>query len=105
MQMQKIVEADRNPLTVLADWVLDDTMDVQVRLSAASICLPYLFPRLSQTTVDARHTVERVDSADLVQRISDRIAKLAPPEPATVVIEADADDAATPVEDRIRPIT
>ena len=42
-QMQRIVEADRNPLTVLADWVLDETMDVQIRLSAAHVVLPYSF--------------------------------------------------------------
>ena len=44
-QMQRVVEADRNPLTVLVDWVLDEGMDIQARLSAASIVMPYLFPR------------------------------------------------------------
>jgi hypothetical protein len=86
MQMQRIVEADRNPLTVLVDWVLDEGMDIQARLSAASIVMPYLFPRLSQTTVDSRHTVVKVDAAEVLDRLSARIERLAAP----AVIDAEA---------------
>jgi hypothetical protein len=91
-QMQAIVEADRNPLTVLADWVLDETQDVQVRLSAASIVLPYLFPKLSQTTVDSRHTIVKVDSQALLDRLSARIERLASP----AAIDIAAEPAAAP---------
>jgi hypothetical protein len=79
MQMQKIVEGDRNPLTVLVDWVLDEGMDIQARLSAASIVMPFLFPKLSQTTVDSRHTVVKVDAGEVLDRLTARIERLAAP--------------------------
>lgn len=91
-KMADIVGSDRDPLTVVVGWVLDETLDLQLRMSAAHVCLPYLYPKLSQTTVDSRHTVLKVESADLVQRLSDRIARLAPAEAVTVEAEA------TPVE-------
>jgi hypothetical protein len=68
-KMADIVGSDRDPLTVVVGWVLDETLDLQLRMSAAHVCLPYL-----------------------VQRLSDRIARLAPAEAVTVEAEA------TPVE-------
>src|SRR3954462_6518222 len=46
-KMRRIVSAERDPLSVVVGFVLDDGMDINTRLTAASICLPYLFPKLS----------------------------------------------------------
>jgi hypothetical protein len=91
-KMHKIVAADDDPLSVVVGFVLDDSLDVQTRMSAANICLPYLFPRLSATTVDAKHTVTHVDASQLLDRLDARIEKLRAPEPA--LIEAQPDDEA-----------
>jgi hypothetical protein len=39
------------------------------------IALPYLYPKLSQATVAATHTVVRVDPQELMDRIAERIAR------------------------------
>jgi hypothetical protein len=84
-KMHSIVAKDDNPLTIIVAMVLNPELDVQVRLGAASICLPYLFPRLSASTVDARVVQVRVDSAEVLARLSAQIERLAlpaAPEPA-----------------------
>ena len=77
-KMQAIVGSDRDPLSVVVDWVLDDTLDIQTRLSAAHICLPFLYPRLSSTSVDARNLTVHVDSRAALERLTSRIERLAP---------------------------
>jgi hypothetical protein len=84
------VESDRNPIEILLEIASDESHPVDSRIAAANYAAPYLFPRLSAAVIDARHTVERIDSTDLIARLSDRIARLAPPAPATVITEADA---------------
>jgi hypothetical protein len=91
-KMHRIVSAERDPLSVVVGFVLDDGMDINTRLTAASICLPYLFPKLSASTVDAKHTITTVDGNALLEKLNDRIERLRAPEPARV-IEAIADDA------------
>jgi hypothetical protein len=51
------------------------------RLSAANACLPFLYPRLSATQVNANHTITKVDSNDLLRRLDERLARLAGPPP------------------------
>ena len=65
-RMKSIVGSDRDPLSVVVDMVLNDDLDVQTRLGAASIALPFLYPRLSETTVDARSTVVKIDGHALI---------------------------------------
>ena len=79
-----IIDSDRDPLMFLVDTVFDESIDYSTRLAAAAIAVPYLHPRLSATQVQSNHVVTRVDSADLVQRLSDRIARLGGPEAVTV---------------------
>jgi hypothetical protein len=69
---------------------LDETLDVPTRMSAASIVLPYLYPRLSATQVDARVTSVNVDAAMVMEKLNARIEKLAQARP--VQIEADAEE-------------
>ena len=76
--MRSIVGGDQDPLVFVCELAADPHQDPQLRLSAASIALPYLYPRLSSTTVAATHTTVKVDSAELVERLSQKFARLAP---------------------------
>jgi hypothetical protein len=76
--MQEIVGSERDPLAVVIAVACDTTLDKQTRLGAAAIALPYLYPRLSATTVQATHVTTKVDPALLIDRIAERIARLVP---------------------------
>ena len=102
-KVERILDGADDPLTAVAAMIVDQSLGIQTRLSAASIALPYLYPRLSSTQIDARHTVTKIDSTDLLRRLDERIARLTPPpptaledmtEPATEVTIAAADDEA-----------
>src|SRR5690242_14333633 len=88
-QKAQIIASDRDPMNFLLDVVSDESLDIQTRLTAAVAATPYLHPRLSATQVQANHTVTRIDNAQLLDRISQRIEKLAAP--AAIEIEAAAD--------------
>jgi hypothetical protein len=90
-RMRTLVAAERDPLNVVINFVLDQSLDVPTRLTAAQTCLPYLYPRLSATTVDAKHTVTHVDAVALLDRLDERIAKLQSGAVPTL-IEAQPDD-------------
>src|SRR3954468_21061522 len=92
-RMRSLVAAERDPLNVVINFVLDESLDVPTRLTAAQTCLPYIYPRLSQATVDSKHTVTHVDGAALLERISERIEKLGASTPRMIepVIEAELD--------------
>jgi hypothetical protein len=87
-----IAASDRDPLNFLIDTVWDESIDRNTRLSAAAIVLPFLHPKLSSTTVSASHTVTKIDAAQLLDRIADRIARLAQP----AAIDAEAAPAEVP---------
>jgi hypothetical protein len=86
-KMHSIVNGDQDPLSVVAAWVVDTSLDINTRLSAAATCLPFLYPKLSASQVDSRITVTKVDTADLIRRLDERIAR-AHPQPPLVAIEA-----------------
>jgi hypothetical protein len=90
-QLVAVVGSERDPLSIVLSFACNESLDVQTRLGACSIALPFLYPRLSATQVDARHTVQKIDSADLLQRLDERLAKLAAP----VTIEASATEPET----------
>jgi hypothetical protein len=75
-RMSAIVEAANDPLSVVAAMVVDSNLDIPTRLSAAHICLPFLYPKLSASQIDARHTVTKVDATALLQRIDERLARM-----------------------------
>jgi hypothetical protein len=77
-----LVNSGNDPLTVVAGWVMDTNLDPNFRLSAANTVLPYLFPRLSASQVDAKMTVTKIDSNELIRTLEERFAKLA--QPATI---------------------
>jgi len=100
-KMHRIVASERDPLSVIVGFVLDEELDVNTRMNAASIVLPYLFPRLSASTVDTKHTVTHVDAGALLDRLDQRIEKLRAPEPT--LIEAQPDDDADGAGDEPPP--
>ena len=63
------------------------------RLTAAQTCLPYIYPRLSQATVDSKHVVTHIDGAQLLEKLDERIKKLAMPD-TPPLLEAVPDDEA-----------
>src|SRR5690242_3795066 len=50
-QKAQIIGSDRDPMRFLVDMVWDESVDLQTRLSASAIVVPYLHPRLSATQV------------------------------------------------------
>jgi hypothetical protein len=83
-------------LSVLIGFVSDESLDTGSRMNAAAICLPYLYPKLSQMQIDSRSTVTHVDGNALLGRISERIEKLGASTPRMLepVIEVAPDDEA-----------
>jgi hypothetical protein len=76
-RLRAIVGSEKDPLNQVVDMVLSDDLDVQTRLSAAAVCLPYLYPRLSAMTVDARTTVVKIDGNAIMDKITARLERLA----------------------------
>jgi hypothetical protein len=76
-----VVGSEQDPLAVVLAVCSDPTQDTPTRLGAASIALPYLYPRLSATQVSATHLTAKVDPGDLINRIAERVARLAAPTP------------------------
>jgi hypothetical protein len=92
-RLTTIVGGSRDPLEICLDIAANGGEDTQIRLQACAIALPFLYPRLSATQVDARHTTVNVDAGQLLDRLDERIAKLQSA-PAPQLIEAvPADDA------------
>lgn len=83
-----IVNAGDDPLTVVAGWVLDTSLDPNFRLSAANACLPFLYPKLSASHVDTKMTVTKIDTADLLHRLDERLSRLAQPATIEATVEA-----------------
>jgi hypothetical protein len=77
--MASIVESESDPLSVVAGWVVDPSLPIETRLTAASVCLPFLYPKLSASHVDSRLTVTKLDSSDLIRKLDERLARLAQP--------------------------
>jgi hypothetical protein len=75
----EIVGTNRDPLLFMIDKVFDDSLDPQLRYNYAKEAAKYLHPTLSASQVNAQHVVIRADSAELLGRLSDRIAKLTGP--------------------------
>jgi hypothetical protein len=64
-------------------------------MNAAAICLPYLFPKLSEMRIDSKSTVTHVDAGQLLDKLNERIEKLStsPPRMIEPVIDAEPDAA------------
>jgi hypothetical protein len=87
-RMTSIVASDKDPLTVIVDMVLDDQLSTELRLNAASIALPFIYPKLSAVTVDQRTTTVKIDGNALIEKLNSQIERLAELPTAVAVIEA-----------------
>jgi len=92
-KLNRIVASEKDPLSVLVGFVGDENLDVGTRMNAASIALPYLYPKLSEMRIDSKTTITSVDGNALLERISERIEKLGASTPRMIepVIEAELD--------------
>jgi|SRR3954452_3620318 hypothetical protein len=68
----------RDPLQICLNIAADETQNVQIRLGAAAIVMPFLYPKLSAAQVDTRTTNINIDAGQLLDRLDERIAKLQP---------------------------
>jgi hypothetical protein len=95
-KMHRLIAGEKDPLTVLVNFACDEGLDVNTRMNAAAIALPYLFPKLSEMRIDSKSTITTVDGNALLERISERIEKLGASSPRMLepVIEVQPDDVA-----------
>jgi hypothetical protein len=93
-KLNRIVAGERDPLSVLVGFVGDEDLDVGTRMNAAAICLPYLYPKLSEMRIDSKSTVTHVDGAALLEKLNEKIERMASTTPRMIepVIEAVPDD-------------
>jgi hypothetical protein len=84
--LAQVLGTAKDPLHIVLEAAADPDLDIQVRLGACNIALQYLYPKLSATQVQSHNTSVKVDATDLLARLKDRIARLAPPEPETPVL-------------------
>lgn len=82
----------QDPLSVVVSFACDPMLDVSTRLSAASIALPYLYPRLSATQVNARVTTTTVDASVIMEKLTARLEKIAAPAEPTPPIKVTGGD-------------
>jgi hypothetical protein len=92
-QLVSVVGSETDPLSIVLAIAADPATDVQTRLGACSIALPYLYPRLSATTVSATNTNINVDAGALLDRLDQRIERLRAPEPVPVIEAVPEDNA------------
>lgn len=96
-----ILEGGKDPLEVLMQIAADETQETSFRIQAAIGAAPYVYPKLSTQLVATVQTSGQIDAGALLDRLSDRLGRLAAPQPAliegaAVEIEAVADSVSEP---------
>lgn len=75
----QLVGSSADPLSFVCDLANDPSQDIELRLSAASIALPYLHPRLSAMASVSATVPKGSDPQQVLETVLGRIARLAPP--------------------------
>lgn len=75
-RVREVLTTKNDPLAVLIEIANNPEIDVQVRVQAATSAAPYMFPRLSATVVAHAPVNAREDTKQLIERLSQRFAKL-----------------------------
>jgi hypothetical protein len=89
-KLATVIGSANDPLAVVIDAACNEDLDIATRLGAASIALPYLYPRLSATQVSATVTTIKTDHGAVLDRLAERIERLVgPPAIDGEVSEAD----------------
>jgi hypothetical protein len=88
--IRRALEGDENPVEILLRIARDETVAVDTRVVAAAHAAPFMFPKLSAAVVTTNVNVAKIDPRELIDRLAERIGRLAPPAAVTI----DADEAA-----------
>ncbi len=86
-RVREVLTTASDPLAVLVEIANDPSVDVQVRVQAASSAAPFMFPRLSAAVVATAPATAKDETAGLIERLMRRFERLAPP---VATIEGDA---------------
>lgn len=84
-KLAQLVGSSADPLQFVCETACNPDLDVELRLHAASVALPYLHPRLSAMATVSSKAPEGSEAAAVLETVLGRIARLAP----TVTIEAE----------------
>lgn len=91
VKIVQLVTGTNDPLDFVVSLVNDTDLAPEMRLEAARVALPYIHPRLSAIAT-ASTKIESRSSADVLQTLLDRAARIT----AAPAITIDGDAVATP---------
>lgn len=74
-----LIECGRDPLDAVLDIAFNMELDVGTRLQAALGALPFVHPRLSSQTIDARSIQAKVNSAEVFAQLESRLNRYVGP--------------------------
>jgi hypothetical protein len=92
--LQEALGGDNDPLAIVLSIAADVKQPVEIRLGACGLAIPVMYPKLSAATVQATHVTTNINASELMERLADKIARLAAPatiEAETVEQPAEAD--------------
>src|SRR5690242_21925120 len=78
-RLTTVVGSSRDPLEICLDIAANGGEDTQTRLQACAIALPFLYPKLSASQVDARPTTVNDDAGQLLDRLGARVEEVGGP--------------------------
>ena len=78
-RVREVLTTASDPLAVLVDIANDETVDVQVRVQAATAAAPFMFPRLSASVVATAPAKAHDSTEHIVSRLMRKFERLAPP--------------------------
>lgn len=87
-RVREVLATASDPLAILVEIANDRTVDVKLRVMAASAAAPFIFPKLSAAVVATVPAGEREDTAALVDRLMHRFNRIALPAPAPATFPA-----------------
>lgn len=77
-KLAQLVGSSADPLQFVCETACNAELDVELRLHAASVALPYLHPRLSAMATVSSKMPEGADPQVVLETVLGRIARLAP---------------------------
>lgn len=77
-RVREVLTTAQDPIAVLVEIANDRTVDVQVRVQAATSAAPFIFPRLSAAVVASAAPIDKEDNKHLIDRIMGRLERMQP---------------------------
>ena len=90
-RVREVLTTKNDPIAVLIEIANDPSVDVQIRVQAATSAAPFMFPRLSAVMVAQAPSNAKEETTALIERLSQRFAKLAPPQTPMIDAKAELD--------------